>query len=175
MRLFLLRHAKSDWAEEGQTDFDRPLNGRGKAATRQIGRYMQSNGLIANRILCSTSLRTRETLARLLPFQPKEAQIHLLTDFYEDSGLSYTSLIRRHGGRAQQLMIIGHNPATHQTALELSGTGDQATLGELRLKYPTAALSVIDFDITDWADLQLGTGHLERFIRPKDLPAKTTA
>lgn len=173
MRLFLFRHAKSDWGDEGLRDFDRPLNTRGKSAARLMGRYLQENGLHPNRILCSTSQRTRETLARILPYQPQEAQIHLLSDIYDQGDLSYTSIIRRHGGRAQQLMIIGHNPATEQTAIELAGTGEAEALADLRIKYPTGAISVFDFDITDWADLQTGTGHLERFIKPRDLSSTT--
>ena len=31
-RLFLLRHAKSSWQDDGQDDFDRPLNARGRKA-----------------------------------------------------------------------------------------------------------------------------------------------
>lgn len=172
MRLFLLRHAKSDWGEEGLRDFDRPLNTRGKSAARLMGRYLQDNGHFPNRILCSTSQRTRETLTRILPYQPQEAQIHLLSDIYDQGDLSYTSVIRRHGGRAQQLMIIGHNPATEQTAIELAGTGAPKAMADLRIKYPTGALAVFDFDIADWAELQTGTGHLDRFIKPRDLSSK---
>ncbi len=169
MRLFLLRHAKSDWGEDGLADFDRPLNNRGKSAARVMGRYLSENGFHPSRILCSTSLRTRETLTRLLPYQPREMQVHLLSDIYEQGELSYTALIRHHGGRSQNLMVIGHNPATEQTAEELVGTGDAAVISDLRTKYPTGALTVIDFDITDWADLKTGTGHIERFIKPRDL------
>jgi phosphohistidine phosphatase len=173
MRLFLLRHTKSDWGDDELRDFDRPLNSRGKSAARLMGRYLQENALYPNRILCSTALRTRETLARILPFQPKEAQIHLLSDIYEQSDLSYTNLIRRHGGRAQQLMIIGHNPATEHTAIELAGTGSAEVMADMKMKYPTGALSVIDFDIADWAELQTGTGHLERFVKPRELSVKS--
>ncbi|EEE42954.2 SixA phosphatase family protein [Roseibium alexandrii] len=172
MRLFLFRHAKSDWGDADLADFDRPLNGRGKSAARVMGRYLREQNLLPNRILCSTSLRTRETLSRILPFQPQEAQIHLLSDIYDESDLSYTNVIRRHGGRAQQLMVIGHNPATEQTAIELAGTGDADAMADLRVKFPTGALAVIDFDIASWDEVQIGTGHLERFIKPRDLAAK---
>lgn len=171
MRLFLLRHTKSDWGEDGLADFDRPLNSRGKTAARAIGRHMKENSLYPNRILCSTSQRTRETLSRILTYQPRETQIHLLSDIYEQEGLSYSGLIRHHGGRSQNLMVIGHNPAIEQTAEELIGTGDAAAISDMRMKYPTGALTIIDFDITDWADLQTGTGHLAQYVKPRDLTA----
>lgn len=169
MRLLLLRHAKSDWGDATLADVDRVLNGRGKAAARQMGSYLQQNTLFPNRILCSTAQRTRETLARVVPFLPYEAQIHLISDFYRKSDISYTNLIRRYGGHSQTLMIIGHNPATEQTAEELVGTGASDVRDDISTKYPTAALAVIDFDISEWADLRAGTGHLERFVKPREL------
>lgn len=175
MRLYLFRHAKSDWGDDMLADIDRPLNARGKAAARVMGKYLHDNGLHPNKILCSTSRRTRETLARVLPFMTQETDIHLLSDIYDQSDLSYTNVLRRHGGRSSELMIIGHNPATEQTAAELAGTGPAEALSEIRTKFPTAALAVIDFDITAWSELRIGTGHLERFIKPRDLTPPAAA
>jgi len=169
MRLLLLRHAKSDWGDAGLADVDRPLNTRGKAAAQTMARYLKECGLLPNQILCSTAQRTRETLARLLPQLPREAQIQLMSDLYRQSEDDYIGLIRKHGGRTQNLMVIGHNPATELTAYELAGTGDAEALADMEEKYPTAALAVIDFDIADWAELEVKTGHLERFVKPKDL------
>ncbi|KZM48090.1 histidine phosphatase family protein [Labrenzia sp. OB1] len=169
MRLLLLRHAKSDWGDDGIADIDRPLNSRGKTAAVTIARYMKDAGLLPNQILCSTAQRTRETLAGLLPFLPQEAQIHLISNLYQQSEDDYSGLIRKHGGRAQNLMVIGHNPATEDTALSLTGTADAQAMSDLQEKYPTGALAVIDFDIAEWAELHPKTGHLERFTRPRDL------
>ncbi|MCV0424024.1 MAG: histidine phosphatase family protein [Roseibium sp.] len=169
MRLLLLRHAKSDWGDPGLADIDRPLNPRGKAAAVSMARYMTEAGLISNQILCSTSQRTRETLARLLPYHSQEARIQLLLDLYNQSEDDYSGLIRKFGGRAQNLMVIGHNPAMEETALSLAGTGSPTAMADIEEKYPTAALAVIDFDIADWSELKAGTGHLERFVKPRDL------
>jgi len=169
MRLLLLRHAKSDWGDPVLNDVDRPLNSRGKAAALKMARYVKDEGLLPNQILCSTSQRTRETLAKVLASLPQEAQVHLLSDLYRQSEVDYLNLIRKHGGRAQNLMVIAHNPATEETALTLSGTADPEAAADLKEKYPTAALAVIDFDIADWSELQPGTGHLERFVKPRDL------
>ena len=169
MRLLLLRHAKSDWGDPKLADIDRPLNTRGKAAAISMARYMKEAGLLPNQVLCSTSQRTRETLARLLPYQPQEARIELLSDLYRQSEDDYAGLIRKFGGRAQNLMVIGHNPATEETAFSLAGTGSHTAMADIEEKYPTAALAVIDFDISDWSELKAGTGHLERFVKPRDL------
>lgn len=169
MRLLLLRHAKSDWGDSDLADIDRPLNARGKAAAHTMARYLKENGLLPNQILCSTAQRTRETLSRLLPQMPFEAQIQLMSDLYRQNEDDYIGLIRKYGGRTQNLMLIGHNPATELTAFNLSGTGDGNALSEIQEKYPTGALAVIDFDIADWSELEVRTGHLERFVKPRDL------
>ncbi len=169
MRLLLLRHAKSDWGQPGLADIDRPLNARGKAAAVVMGRYLQENGLLPSRVLCSTAQRTRETLARILPLMHQEMRIDIMPELYSQSEDTYVSLIRTFGGRAPTLMLIGHNPATELTATSQSGTANPEAMADLEEKYPTAALAVIDFDIADWSELKPGTGHLERFVKPRDL------
>ena len=62
-RLLLLRHAKSSWHDPALTDFERPLNRRGRAAARAIGDYLVRNDLLPDLVLCSAAQRTRETLA----------------------------------------------------------------------------------------------------------------
>ena len=68
--LFLLRHAKSSWSEPGLADFNRPLNERGRRAAPLIARYLAHCDLLPDLILCSAALRTRETLALMLPGLP---------------------------------------------------------------------------------------------------------
>ncbi|MBO6893277.1 MAG: histidine phosphatase family protein [Roseibium sp.] len=169
MRLLLYRHAKSDWSNADLSDIDRSLNSRGKAAAAAMARYMKAEGLLPNQILCSTAQRTRETLSRLLPHLTHEAKIYLLSDIYNQSEDDYAGLIRKHGGRAHTLMVLGHNPASEETALELTGTADEAAKADLEEKFPTAALAVLDFDIADWSELRPGTGHLARFVKPRAL------
>ncbi len=45
-RLYLLRHAKSDWADPDRVDADRPLSPRGRRAAPALGRYMRRERLI---------------------------------------------------------------------------------------------------------------------------------
>ena len=64
-RLFLLRHAKSDWSVAGQPDFERPLNARGVAAARLMGDYMARHDLVPDGVICSPSRRTLQSRERL--------------------------------------------------------------------------------------------------------------
>jgi phosphohistidine phosphatase len=80
---------------------------------------------------------------------------------------AYLAAVTDAGGRAQCLLVIGHNPAIHETAMMLAREPD----AKMRAKFPTAALAVLAFDIDDWSALRPAKGKLVRFLRPKDLGA----
>ena len=174
-RLLLLRHAKSSWGDASLEDFDRPLNARGREAAPRIGRYMARNGLEPDRILCSSSHRTRETLAYLITEFRVEHCVQFMDDLYNYSEHNYAELIKAHGGAAKSLLVIGHNPATHETALAFAGSGPRDTIDAIEDKYPTAALTIIDFDQPTWADIVPDQGRVVGFVRPRDLASRDDA
>ncbi|HZT10782.1 MAG TPA: histidine phosphatase family protein, partial [Actinomycetota bacterium] len=67
MRLWLLRHAKSSWDDPDMEDVDRPLAPRGARAADRMRDYLDAEEIRPELVLCSSALRTRETLARILP------------------------------------------------------------------------------------------------------------
>jgi phosphohistidine phosphatase len=169
MRLLLLRHAKSAWDVAGLADFDRPLAARGRRAATMIGEHLAAHRLIPDRILCSSSRRTRETLIGILPMIPSDLEIRITRDLYEVSADAYLDCVGALGGSARSLMLIGHNPTMQDTALELIGSGNPALRDEIAAKFPTAGLAVIDFDIHKWSELRPRTGRVVAFFRPREL------
>ena len=168
-RLMLLRHAKSSWTEAATTDFERPLAPRGQKAAPLMGRYMLENGLLPDRVLCSSALRTRLTFAAILPFLDTDVSALFVRSIYDALDDDYLGILRSQGGDAETLLLIGHNPATHETALALAGTGKADDIERLEAGFPTAALAVIDFEDGDWPTLEAGSGRLVRFVKPRDL------
>ena len=63
--LTLVRHGKSSWQTAGQTDFDRPLNDRGRADAPVMASRLVNGGYIPDLILCSSAVRTQQTAALL--------------------------------------------------------------------------------------------------------------
>jgi phosphohistidine phosphatase len=168
-QLLLLRHAKAVIGEPGMEDFERPLAERGETASAAMGRYMAEHGLVPDRVLCSPARRTRSTwdiAARELP-QTELRMVQGLYDFGDGEAL--LAAIRKHGGTARRLLLVGHNPATQNLALSLAGSGDKALRRQILEKYPTAALTVLSFTPGGWADIAEGGGCLEAFIRPRDI------
>jgi phosphohistidine phosphatase len=173
-RLFLLRHAKSSWQDDGQDDFDRPLNGRGRKAAPVTAAYLHRNGLFPDLILCSTACRARETLALVLPILQGEATILLEDRLYLASAAKLFNRLHEIDDRFRQVMIVGHNPGLQDLALMLTASGADDDMTLIQSKFPTAALAQIDFRTESWPAVMRRSGMLVRFITPRVLAADAT-
>jgi phosphohistidine phosphatase len=170
LTLMLLRHAKSSWADTGQADIDRPLNERGKRSAAAMGRYMASNGLVPQRVLCSPARRASETWGLVAAELPASPEILAADEIYDfGDGKALMECLRHKAGTAQTVLLVGHNPSIAGLAQILNGAGNGKLRLRLEEKYPTAALAVISFDLANWESLSAGSGTLLRFIRPRDI------
>ena len=164
--LTLLRHAKSGWDDPVSRDFDRPLNPRGRRAAQTVGREMRAQGLAFDLVLASPARRVIETLEEVEgafgPLSPRFDQ-----RLYLASPETLLDLVHEAEEGAASLLIVAHNPGLEMLALSLSRP--DPLRGEVALKYPTATLAELRFDVERWADVREGRGALARFVRPRDL------
>lgn len=170
-RLMLLRHAKSDRSLPGLRDHDRPLNARGREAAALMGAYMKSHRLVPDRVMVSTSVRTRETWLLLAPELDRAPDAVYDERIYEARPVVIGNVIAAAPKGVRTLLLIGHNPGLQALALTLIGAGDSAGRRSLAEKFPTAALAVIDFAFDDWRQLAAGSGRLDRFVTPREVAA----
>jgi phosphohistidine phosphatase len=164
--LTLLRHAKSGWDDSALTDFQRPLNARGRAAARAMGREMRALGLAYDRIVASPAARVTETIDGLAesygPLRPVYDE-----GVYLASLDTLLDIVRGTDDAHATLLIVGHNPGMERLALLLGRGGPLHD--EIALKYPTGALAEIAFPVAHWREVGEGKGTLARFLRPRDL------
>ncbi|MEO0410760.1 MAG: histidine phosphatase family protein [Pseudomonadota bacterium] len=170
-RLLLMRHAKSSWDSAVARDFDRPLNKRGHKAGKHMGAYLHKEGLSWDVLLVSPAERTRQTVERL-----EAGYGETLAPLYDDrlymaSATQLLAVLRNLDDIAQTVMLIAHNPGIQGLALSLVARGGRKETDRARIesKYPTAALTVIDFTAANWNKVAPAGGALERFVKPKDL------
>lgn len=168
--LYLLRHAKSSWADSSLTDLHRPLAPRGERAAPAMGRLMRDEGLIPDHVLCSTAERTRATWALVAPFLGEEIPVEYDRELYGASAGSLLRRIRDLPDDVDRVLVIGHNPGMEMLAAALASEGPAKDLRRMHRKFPTAALAVFTTDDGSWSDLATGGCRLDRFVRPKDLP-----
>jgi phosphohistidine phosphatase len=134
--LLILRHAKAVRESSGG-DKARPLNDRGLANASAAGRWLLAEGLIPDRVLCSTATRTRQTwqqVAASLGEAGGRVQVSFDERVYDAGAGSLLGLIRECPDSVQTLLVVGHNPAVQELAAGLTG--------QPALAFPTCALAV---------------------------------
>ncbi|QRG05459.1 histidine phosphatase family protein [Xanthobacter dioxanivorans] len=168
-RLILLRHAKSDWPD-GVADPERPLAPRGRTAAPRIGIYIAREELVADRVLVSPARRTRETWDLVAAQLPPVKVVASEPRIYDASASRLLSVLREQPRDAHSLMLVGHNPGLEDLAEMLAAGGSATYLSKMSEKFPTGALAVIDLPVDDWSLVAPGSGRLDRFVTPRDLP-----
>lgn len=157
--LLIIRHAKSSWAEEGLSDFDRPLNQRGLRDAPRMGRWLKSQGRVPDVIITSTACRAMETTDHIAAASGCE-NIETEDSLYHAA--ASTALLYVHGADAdcRRIAVVAHNPGLEQLVEVLSGQAETM---------PTAAIALFTWE-GDWKDLAPRNCKLEALWRPKELP-----
>ena len=159
--LILLRHAKSSWQVDQLDDHDRPLNNRGRKAATRIGRLLADEAINVDSVLCSTSVRTRETADLVFAEFKKPPTISYRDDLYHASPDQIVKILAEAGKRTKSVMVIGHNPGFEVFLEQLTGEA---------VPFPTAALALLELNIEDWKQCNNQTrGTLKQMWRPKEL------
>ena len=142
--IILLRHGKSDWEADYDDDHERPLAERGRSAAALMGTLLARVNQVPQRVLCSSAVRARETVRLAV-----EAGGWSCSVTEDDAVVS--------------LLLAGHEPAWSGLAAELIGGGE--------LRFPTAAMARIDFEVDRWSRVRPATGSLVWFVIPRLLKA----
>jgi phosphohistidine phosphatase len=155
--LILLRHAHAEPASSDQADLDRPLSAEGLAEAEAAGRWLSEQGLVPDRVLCSPSRRTRETLESVMGTIGFVEQ-RLVEQIYEATPGTLAALVDEHR-EAERLLLVGHNPGLERlAALMHSGqSGDYRGM-------PPAGIVVLDFAAE--ATVEPGVARLSAFWWP---------
>ncbi len=155
--LILLRHAHAEPITEGQADVDRPLSPQGLAEAEAAGRWLASQGILPDRVLCSPARRSRETLEAVLGAIGYVEQ-RLEERIYDGTAGTLADLADANRD-AVRLMMVGHNPGFERlAALMHSGqSGDYRGM-------PTASVMVLHLPAD--AVIEPGVATLSAFWWP---------
>ena len=167
--LHLLRHAKSRRDDPKLADHDRPLSPRGMQDIMAIAEHCANTGIHPDLILCSSSLRTRATLALLIPYLPPVPRILVERGLYLASVGDLFARVRELADDCASVLVIGHNDDLHEFAKALAGAGEPALRARLQGKFPTGALASFSLSSPSWRHLEVAAGTLTSLITPKEL------
>jgi phosphohistidine phosphatase len=162
MRLLtLVRHAKSSWDHEGLSDFERPLNPRGRRDAPLMAERARQWWGKPDRFVSSPALRaitTAQVFAQHLGLDPQE--IVLRPRIYEASSARLLEMLQGCDDHDRQIMLFGHNPGLSQFAHELA----RCDFEDL----PTCGMAHLTLDLEHWHEARAGCGKLLRFSCPRE-------
>ena len=158
----MIRHAKSSWANPLQSDFERPLNERGKKEAPEMGETLKKLGITPDLIISSSAKRTRQTakkIANSLAYDPEkirweEKLYHCIPSVFEE-------MILEIGNNVKTLFIIAHNPGITEFVNMLA---DNFRIDNM----PTCGVVGSRFETDDWSNFSL----LDRKVFLYEFPGK---
>lgn len=164
MNLWIIRHAKSSWANVGQADFDRPLNERGKKDGKRMIRWMRAQDERPQRIVSSDAARTRATTEFVIKgFEVSQDHVRFDHRVYEASFETLLKVLREVPNDCPSVALIGHNPGSTELINALVGRTVTDNL-------PTFGIAMLDVPVR-WTDIAAGCATLVALHVPKSLSA----
>lgn len=160
--LYVVRHAKSSWADPDQADMDRSLNERGKRDAPRMGRRLKERDIHPQVMLSSPAKRaysTAKRIADVLDF-PKEK---IKTDriLYHADEETILSVVQTLNDKCDNAFIFGHNPGLTEFVNSLS---DQEIYID---NVPTCGIAAFQLPIDSWKDVSWRNGKLLFYDFPK--------
>lgn len=159
--LFLVRHAQSADKQSGQTDHDRELTSAGRQQATALGLFFQEQKYFFDAVMCSTAIRTKQTLVHILSAAPNVHANRLFfeEEYYQGTAQDYYNSVINFDDQFPAVLIIGHNPSITALASHLLEKQPAES-------FSPASFAEISFDVRTWRDLQEYSGKLITFRNP---------
>jgi phosphohistidine phosphatase len=166
--LHLLRHAKSSWKDDVE-DRERPLNRRGREAARLVGQHLPATARDIDLVLCSSAVRTRETLDLVLAGFTPRPRCLIENGLYLADRDELIERLQQLAESQVNVLLIGHNPGLHELAVALAEPDNPRVRALTSGKFPTAARVSLCV-ATRWAALGAARHRLVDYVTVASLP-----
>ena len=164
MKLWVIRHAKSSWAQPEQVDFERPLNQRGMKDGQRVALWMRSQPDRPSCIVSSDAARARATADFVRSGYLVTAD-HLFFDhrLYEASLTTIRDVVQELPDTCPSVALVGHNPGSSHFVNAMVGA-------DVIDQLPTFGIALLELP-APWRDARFGSAHLVALYTPKTLAA----
>ncbi len=145
-QLYIIRHGKSSWDNEGLDDIDRPLNDRGLRSAGKMAERLMAKGLIPDLIYSSPANRALNTaliMQRTWGLDP--SRLEIFDDLYMAYLEEISDVVEKAPDQVESLAIFGHNPSFTMYANKFL----RVPLDNL----PTAGVVVVTLESDSWKRL----------------------
>jgi phosphohistidine phosphatase len=160
--LYVVRHAKSSWADPDKSDFDRGLNERGKRDAPRMAKRLKEKDIHPDLILSSPAKRafsTAKRIAEVLSYPKK----NIKTDqkLYHASEDTILSVIHSIKDKHNTVLLFGHNPGLTDFVNTL--VAEETNIDNV----PTCGVVAFNLFVELWQDVSWASAKMLFFDYPK--------
>lgn len=160
--LYIIRHAKSSWADPIASDFERGLNDRGKRDAPKMGKRLKEKAIYPDAMISSPAKRalsTAKRMAEVIKF-PK-AGIKTDPRLYHADEDTILSVVHKMKDKQDVAMMFGHNPGL--TDFVNAIVKEDPYIDNV----PTCGIVALSLPVDFWKDITWKSAKLLFFDYPK--------
>ncbi len=160
--LLLIRHAKSSWDDPGLSDFERPLNERGKKDAPAMAERLHERGIRVDAFITSPARRARKTAEHFTKrYKKDKGDMILKTELYMAGDEAFNEVISRLDDDYDCVAVFSHNPGITEFANSLT---DMRTDN-----IPTCGIFAVSIEAKKWSKFRDAKKKFLFFDYPKAL------
>lgn len=159
--VLLIRHAKSDWGDPSLSDFDRPLNGRGKEDAPVMAHRLLDNKIEIDAFISSPAKRAKKTAGIFAKaYKTKKDAMIFRDELYGASESVFWDVIANADKKFDSIAIFSHNPGLTDFANLLTSTRVD--------NIPTCGVFAVKAHCDKWKDFKEAEKEFWFFDYPKN-------
>lgn len=156
-----MRHAKSSWQEVGISDFDRPLNDRGKEDAPQMAKRLLDRKIKIDCFFSSPAKRAQKTAKLFMKeYDEKKEHLILVPSLYEASVEDFYAAIETFDDDCSVVAMFSHNPGITEFVNSLTEYFTD--------NMPTCGVFAVSIDTKKWRYFKESNKSLLFFDFPKN-------
>jgi phosphohistidine phosphatase len=160
--LYIVRHAKSSWADPIASDFERGLNDRGKRDAPRMGNRLKEREIHPDVVISSPAKRALSTAKRISEvIKYKKERIKVEPRLYHADEDTILSVVQDINDNHNDAMIFGHNPGLTDFVNAISS--EEVNIDNV----PTCGIVAFTLPVESWKDVTLKSARLMFFDYPK--------
>ena len=159
--LLLIRHAKSDWGDPSLSDFERPLNGRGKSDAPVMAHRLLDKNIFIDVFISSPATRAKKTAGIFAKeYKRDKDEIIFRDELYGAPENVFYDVIITADNKFKSIAIFSHNPGLTDFANLLTDTRID--------NIPTCGIFAIKADCDKWKNFKEADKKFWFFDYPKN-------
>ena len=161
--LLIIRHAKSSWDIGTITDFERPLNERGKKDAPEMASRLKKRNIKVDAFVSSPAKRAKKTAELFCTtFHYPVDTVQLISKLYHAGVAVFFEVVASLDNSANTVAIFSHNPGITEFVNLLT---DKTPIDNM----PTCSIFAVKAFTNNWADFTKAKKEFLFFDFPKNI------